>query len=96
MKLVVAVVDKEREPEALALLERSRVTGYSVIPSVFGKGLTGTHRGNRAFPGENVMIVALVSVAEYDGLARNFAEFAATLRGEEGLKVISLDAEAVV
>ncbi|MBL8987283.1 MAG: hypothetical protein SFV24_00810 [Gemmatimonadales bacterium] len=96
MKMLVAVVEKERQQEVLELLREAAVKGFSVIPSVFGKGETGAHFGNRAFPGENSMILALVSPAELDQLSRSLGTFATRLRAEEAFKVIALDADLIV
>jgi len=96
MKMVVAVIEQERQAEVAELIQRHAAGGYSVIPSVFGKGETGAHFGNRTFPGENSLIMALVSKAEFEGVSAALRGFAAGLRTEEAFKVIALDADIVV
>ena len=41
MRMIVAMLDKERRSEVTDLLRGRGVSGYSIIPSVFGKGETG-------------------------------------------------------
>ena len=96
MKLVVVTVDKEVQPEVLDLLERHGVSGYSIIPSVLGRGETGTHLGTRAFPGENVMVLALVPGARLPALQAGLAELEAGLRPGQGLMAIGLDADRLL
>jgi nitrogen regulatory protein PII len=96
MKMIVAVVETARQSEVIALLQRLSVNGYSVIPSVFGKGETGAHFGNRTFPGENSMVMALVPKAGLDGLGEALRAFADGLLADEAFKVIALDADVLV
>jgi hypothetical protein len=96
MKMLVAVVEKERQTEFLDLLQGASISGYSVIPSVFGQGETGAHFGNRTFPGENAMVIALLTREELAGLGDRLRGFAARLRAEEAFKVIALDADILV
>ena len=94
--MIVAVVETERQAEVIDLLQVQGVNGYSVIPSVFGKGETGAHFGNRIFPGENSMIMALISKPEVEPLSQALRTFAAGLRTEEAFKVIVLDADILI
>ncbi len=86
------VVEKAREAELLELLQREGVGGFSVIPSVFGRGESGAHFGTRVFPGENSMIIALVFRQALDALGPILRTFAAGLRTEEAFKATALDA----
>lgn len=92
MKMLVVVVEKARQEELLTLLREHGVSGFSVIPSVFGHGETGSHFGNRVFPGENTMIIALISRTALDALSQLLRTFAASLRAEEPFKATALDA----
>jgi hypothetical protein len=95
MKLLVVIVDHQRLEDLLAVLRRSGITGYSVVPSVFGAGETGRHLGTRAFPGENTMVFALVSKLEFEGLRAELQRFGEGLGAGEAFKVMGLDAEAL-
>jgi FAD/FMN-containing dehydrogenase len=95
VKLLVTVVERTRQDELIAVLKRCAVTGYSVIPSVFGAGETGAHFGTRAFPGENVMVLALISRLELDGLKQELDRFEKGLRPGEAFKALALDADSL-
>ena len=96
MKLLVVVVDELRQGDVIDLLQRFAITSYSIIPSVFGKGETGAHFGNRTFPGANAMILALISPGELDAVTPALRELHGRLHEEEGLKVIALDSDLII
>ena len=96
MKLVLVVVEKERQEDVGRVLRQCAITGFSLFPSVFGSGGTGTHLGNRVFPGENVMFMVLVNRLQCAGVVEALTAFAAGLRREEAFKVISTDAEVII
>lgn len=96
MKLAVIAVDKERQDEVIAVLDRAGVAGFSLFPSVLGRGETGAHFGNRAFPGDNAMIVALVTAAQLDQVRRELQDLSTRLRPGQGLMAIGMDAEKLV
>ncbi len=96
MKLVLVVIEKERQDDVGRVLEQSAISGYSVFPSVFGRGESGSHFGNRIFPGENVMFMALVSRPQVEGVVAALRTFGSGLRSEEAFKVIALDADVVI
>lgn len=96
MKMLVAVAESARQGEVIRILEGLGVQGYSVIPSVFGAGETGAHLGTRAFPGENVMILALVPAEAVGRIEAGLAAFSSGLRSREGFRVLALDADILV
>ena len=93
MILAVIAVDRERQDEVIAVLERAGVRGYSIIPGVLGKGETGMHLGTRAFPGDNAMIIALVSLDQLEDAREALRALEADLRPGQGLMAIGLDAQ---
>lgn len=96
MKLAVIAVDKGRQNEVIAALDLAGVAGFSLVPSVLGRGETGAHFGTRAFPGDNAMIVALVSPPQLEQLRANLADLAGRLLPGQGLMALALDAERLV
>jgi hypothetical protein len=95
MKLLVTIIDRRRLDPLLAVLRRCAIAGYSVIPGVVGAGASGLHLGTRAFPGENVMVLTLVSKLEFEGLRGELTRFGGTLAADEAFKVMALDADAL-
>jgi hypothetical protein len=93
MKLVVIAVDQERQGDVIAVLEQAGVRGYSIIPSVLGRGETGAHFGTRAFPGANAMVIALVSPAELERARAGLQAVEASLRPGQGLMAFGLPAD---
>jgi len=96
MKLAVVTVDKERKDDVVALFERVGVTGYSLIPSVLGRGHTGKHLGTRAFPGDNAMVLALVPPAQLGELREGLAKLQEDFRAGQGLMAFGLEAEPLL
>ena len=96
MKLLVVVVDRERVGDITALLDGRGVTGYSLLPTVLGRGETGAHLGSRAFPGENAMVLALVVPSEAAGLTEGLRELKTSFLSGQGLMAFALDAVPLV
>jgi len=96
MRLLVVVVDRERVGDVTALLDGVGVTGYSLLPTVLGRGETGAHLGSRAFPGENAMVLALVALAEAAGLTEGLRELKTGFLSGQGLMAFALDAVPLV
>jgi hypothetical protein len=96
MKLLVVVADQDRVGEITALLDGAGVTGYSLLPTVLGRGETGAHLGNRAFPGENAMVLALVGPVEAASLTEGLREVKRRFLPGQGLMAFALDAVPLV
>lgn len=96
MKLLVIVVDRARQDEALDLLRQSGVEGFSLVPGVLGKGDTGGHFGTRAFPGDNTMIWTLVPADQLPRLKDGLAALQRAVRAGEGLMAFSADAQRLL
>lgn len=96
MRLIVAVVDRDRVEEITALFDVAGVTGYSLLPAVLGRGDTGAHLGTRAFPGENAMVLALVSPEQAHRLTVGLREAKRDFLSGQGLMAFALDAVPLV
>jgi hypothetical protein len=96
MKLLVVVVDRERVGDVTTLLDGMGVTGYSLLPTVLGRGETGAHLGSRAFPGENAMVLALVLPSQAAGLTEGLRELKTRFLSGQGLMAFRLDAVPLV
>lgn len=96
MKLVVVVVDRARQEEALEVLERAGVEGFSLVGGVHGRGETGGHFGTRAFPGDNTMIWTVVPADRLPRVRDGLAALQGVVRAGEGLMAFSADAERLV
>ena len=96
MRLLVVVADQDRVGEVTALLDGAGVTGYSLLPTVLGRGETGAHLGSRAFPGENAMVLALVGPVEAAGLTEGLREIKRRFLPGQGLMAFALDAVPLV
>jgi hypothetical protein len=60
MKMLFLVTDSEYEPHCMTTLKEKGVTGYTVIPDVFGAGKSGLKMGDRVHPGASVVVIAVV------------------------------------
>ncbi len=68
MKMLFLVTDSEYEPHCMNTLRENGVTGYTVIPEVFGAGRTGSKMGDRVHPGASMVIIAVVPDEVIPGL----------------------------
>lgn len=60
MKMLFMVTDSEYEPHCMNTLKEKGVTGYTVVPEVFGAGKEGLKMGDRVHPGASAIVVAVV------------------------------------
>lgn len=60
MKMLFLVTDSEYEAHCMNTLREKGVAGYTVIPEVWGTGVTGMKRGDRVHPGASVVVVSVV------------------------------------
>ena len=96
MKLVLILVDADRAPDVERILERRGLPGYTEIPQVIGKGLTGRKLGTRAFPGATALYFTVIPPAEVAGLFVALRDLRATRGSAEGLRVFTLDTEELI
>ena len=96
MKLLVVVLDRDRVGDVTALLDGAGVAGYSLLPTVLGRGDTGAHLGTRAFPGENAMVLALVDPAQAGSVTAALLEMKHGFLSGQGLMAFALDAVPLV
>ncbi len=91
MKLILIFVDADHAADVAELLEHHAVTGYSEIPQVLGKGVTGRKLGTRAFPGSSTLYFAAVQPDVAEALMRSLRALRTGRGSVEGLKAYSLD-----
>ena len=91
MKLLLIFVDADHAADVADVLDRHDITGYSEIPQILGKGVTGRKLGTRAFPGSSTLYFAAVPVGAAAALVEALRALRAARGPEEGLKVYTLD-----
>jgi hypothetical protein len=63
MKMLLIVTDSEYEPHCMNMMREKGISGYTVIPTVFGAGRSGAKMGDRVHPGASSLILAAVQDA---------------------------------
>ena len=96
MKLLLIVVDSNHRDDVEKILEAKAVSGYSEVPTVLGKGMTGKKMGSRAFPGSSTLYFTAIMPDQCESLCGAFKALRDEAGREEGLRVFSLDAEMVL
>lgn len=91
MKLILIFVDSDHAADVEDALDRHGIVGYSEIPQVLGKGVTGRKLGTRAFPGSSALYFAAVEPDAALGLVDALRALRAKRGPEEGLRIYSLD-----
>ena len=81
MKAVVVITDSA----ALPVFEKGFLTaegrGFTLIPELLGRGLTGVKAGNRVHPGSSSLLLTVVEDADLDSTLT----FVRRLRDEAGM-----------
>jgi hypothetical protein len=96
MKLVMMVVDENYQDDVERILETHEVTGYTELPQVLGKGVSGRRLGSRAYPGSSTLYFTVVGAEASKALYADLVDLDAESGPDEGLTVFSLNAEMVV
>jgi hypothetical protein len=96
MKLLMIMVDSNHQEEVERILDAHQVPGYTELPDVLGKGVSGLKLGSRAFPGSNTMYFTVIEGDMCKTLCTELQALDAKCGPEEGLTAFILDAEKVV
>ena len=96
MKLLMILVDSNHQKDVEKLLENHEVPGFTELPNVLGKGVSGRKFGSRAFPGSNTMYFAAVDGTICQTLCRELKALDERAGPEEGLSAFMLDVDKVV
>ena len=95
-QMLVIFVDADHKADVEQILDEYEPLGYSMIPEVLGKGVTGRKFGSRAFPGSSACYVAAVTDECEQKVVSRLQTLAAEKGTAEGLKVYSLAAQEKV
>ena len=95
-QMMIVFVDTDHHSDVEQIFEEYETMGYSVIPEILGKGVTGRKFGNRAFPGSSTCYIAVVSDQCASDIAGRLRGLVAEKGIEEGLKVYSLPVDEVI
>lgn len=96
MKLLMVLVDSNHKEDVERILDAHEVPGYTEVPSVLGKGVSGRKFGSRAFPGSNTLYFTAVDGDICQTLCAELRALDEKSGPEEGLTAFILDAESVV
>ena len=96
MKLLMIMVDSNHQEDVERILEAHDVPGYTELPNVLGKGVSGKKLGSRAFPGSNTLYFTVIGGDTCKTLCAELQALDARCGPEEGLTAFILDAEKVV
>ncbi|HSH74252.1 MAG TPA: hypothetical protein VLA09_00995 [Longimicrobiales bacterium] len=95
-RMMVIFVDSSHADDVTAILEDCDLTGYSELPGVLGKGLTGRKLGSRAFPGSSTCFLAAMSAECATRLTERLEALSDARGVREGLKLYSLEVEELI
>jgi hypothetical protein len=96
MKLLMVLVDSNHQAEVEKLLEDHEIPGFTELPNVLGKGVSGRKFGSRAFPGSNTMYLAAVDGTICQTLCRELRAMDERAGPDRGITAFMLDADKVV
>lgn len=96
MKLLMVLVDSNHQEEVEKLLEDHEVPGFTELPNVLGKGVSGRKFGSRAFPGSNTLYFAAVDGTICQTLCTELRAMDERAGPDRGITAFILDADKVV
>jgi len=96
MKLLMILVDSNHQEDVDKILDAYNVKGYTEVPNVLGKGVSGRKLGSRAFPGSNTLYFTVVEGNMCETLCAELKALDEKSGPEEGLTAFILDTERVV
>ncbi len=68
MKAIVVITDSDAVPFFERALLESSDRGFTVVPTVFGRGRTGLKTGDRVHPGASSLLFTVVDDVEKDAV----------------------------
>ena len=96
MRLLVILVDSNHQEDVERILDAHDVPGYTEVPNVLGKGVSGRKFGSRAFPGSNTLYFTAVDGNICETLCAELKALDERSGPDEGLSAFMLDADKVV
>ena len=96
MRLLMILVDSNHQEDVEKILDAHDVPGYTEVPNVLGKGVSGRKFGSRAFPGSNTLYFTAVDGNICQTLCAELKALDERSGPEEGLSAFMLDADKVV
>lgn len=96
MKLLMILVDSNHQEEVERLLEDHEIPGFTELPNVLGKGVSGRKFGSRAFPGSNTLYFAAVDGTICQTLCKELKALDERAGPDRGITAFILDADKVV
>ena len=96
MKLLMIMVDSNHQEEVEKLLEDHEIPGFTELPNVLGKGVSGRKFGSRAFPGSNTLYFAAVDGTICQTLCGELRALDERAGPGCGITAFMLDADKVV
>jgi len=95
VKLVFIVVDQALEPDLSGVFQELDIEHWTSWSNVHGAGRTGTKRGSPIWPGLNTLYLALLPPERVQPLVDRLLQVRDSFPKRPGLKVFSLEAEAL-
>ena len=96
MRLLMILVDSNHQEDVERILDAHEVPGYTEVPNVLGKGVSGRKFGSRAFPGSNTLYFTAVDGNICQTLCAELKALDERSGPDEGLSAFMLDADKVV
>jgi hypothetical protein len=82
LRAVVVITDADAMPQFERAFLEAGTRGFTVVPSVFGRGRTGLKDGTRVHPGGSSLLFTIVP----DGDAAEVAAFLRAVRDRAGVR----------
>lgn len=96
MKAAMILFDSELREEIFMLMKLVEIAHYTLLPNLFGSGNQGKKEGSIAWPGNNEIMLLVVSPDQYENVKKEIHRYKASRASKEGLLLLSWSLDEVI
>lgn len=96
MKAAMILFDSELREEIFMLMKLVEIAHYTLLPNLFGSGNQGKKEGSIAWPGNNEIMLLVVSLDQYENVKQEIHRYKAGRASKEGLLLLSWSLDEVI
>ena len=96
MKAAMVLFDSELREEIFMLMKLVEIAHYTLLPDLFGSGNQGKKEGSLAWPGNNEIMLLVVSPEQYEKMKSEIRLYKESRETKQGLLLLSWTLDEVI
>lgn len=96
MKAVMILFDSELREEVFMIMKLVELVNYTLMPNLFGSGNQGKKEGSIAWPGNNEIVLLVVTPDQYTRVKEEIHRFKSARTSKEGMLLFNWSLDEVV